>query len=64
MLVFGSGVQDGGSGAVLPFVDPKGDGWGSCCGLGVPTGSGSVKGLWNHSGLDLSSLWVIDWGSI
>ena len=26
--------------AVLPFVDPKGDGWGSCCGLGVPTGSG------------------------
>ena len=50
--------------AVLLFADPKG-GW-----LGVllwfwgAHGVWSVKGLWDHSGLDLSSLWVIDWGSI
>ncbi len=32
--------------------------------FGGAHGVWSVKGLWDHSGLDLSSLWVIDWGPI
>ena len=66
MLVFGSGVQDGGSGAVRAFYlwIPRGGWLGVLLWFGGAHGVWSVKGLWDHSGLDLSSLWVIDWGSI
>ena len=49
---------------VLLFVDPKGGWLGVLLWFGGAHGVWSVKGLWDHSGLDLSSLWVIDWGSI
>ena len=65
-LVFGSGVQEGGSGAVRSFYlgIPRGGWLGVLLWFGGAHGVWSVKGLWDHSRLDLSSLWVIDWGSI
>ena len=50
--------------AVLLFVDPKGGWLGVLLWFGGAHGVWGVKGLWDHSGLDLSSLRVIDWGSI
>ena len=66
MLVFGSRVQEGGSGAVRAFYlgIPSGGWLGVLLWFGGAHGVWSVNGLWDHSGLDLSSLWVIDWGSI